>query len=623
MKIFSNITKNSYLLRILFWTLIVGVTILLALGSLLIFERFGGIAVNAQELDDDGGGDGEPGDGSSVSVDSTVNDSNSDGTFDAAVYGVSTGDTPLDLSSSLGISSTMSAEEIINSLLSAGFEKVKEFTTALGGTVTVFDNGQISVGVYARAPEVSTQAIMELKPEALRDYFFVPPDTNACLIFADPTFAVSPPLTTLFKMFYTTSTLDCAPPQPQWDTIYIYPYGPPPCEPVTGCYATFTSPGIYGPYRGVVKYSRWIPTNPPICAQTEGFAVRCRSPQIRVGTPGCTLTATPTQGQSPLSVTFNLQYTNTGCQPPRYYWSTKTAASIRPMPTPGPCTLTNTSPNSASCSTIYSRDGTYGPYQVTVEYFEENQENFTCGLSQWVTCESYSINVGSWDFAITNSGDIVVERGGTGSNVITATLATGTPQALALSISALPAGLTAQFSPQSGTPTFSSTLTINADVTAATGTYPVTVTGTSGSIIRNTAFNINVTSVPVPSPSPSPPPSPPAIISFTATPNPILRNQSSTLNWSSSNTTSCSGSCISGDCNEWVNTSPPGYTPPSKPTSGSQPVSPATTATYQLSCIGSGGSATAQVTITVRFLRWREIIPRLFPFLNRLLGLAQ
>ena len=105
------------------------------------------------------------------------------------------------------------------------------------------------------------------------------------------------------------------------------------------------------------------------------------------------------------------------------------------------------------------------------------------------------------------------------------------------------------------------------------------------------------------------------ITSFTGTPNPIVRGQTAQLSWTSTNANFCNGACVSGDCNEWTDTG--------KPANGSQSVTPGSTATYELTCIGTGGSDTERTTIGVRTVRWREVIPRLFPFLNRVLGMGE
>lgn len=62
--------------------------------------------------------------------------------------------------------------------------------------------------------------------------------------------------------------------------------------------------------------------------------------------------------------------------------------------------------------------------------------------------------------------------------------------------------------------------------------------------------------------------------------------------------------------------------PATKATEGREEVRPRTTATYRLECIGLGSPAARQdLTITVQFIRWREVIPRpLLPLLDGMLA---
>ena len=78
---------------------------------------------------------------------------------------------------------------------------------------------------------------------------------------------------------------------------------------------------------------------------------------------------------------------------------------------------------------------------------------------------------------------------------------------------------------------------------------------------------------------------PPPGIAFTASPDVVAPGQSSTLDWISGGTTSCSAS------NGWSGT---------KPTGGNQLVTPSVTTTYTLSCSGPGGTATSSVTVVVQ-----------------------
>ncbi len=89
-------------------------------------------------------------------------------------------------------------------------------------------------------------------------------------------------------------------------------------------------------------------------------------------------------------------------------------------------------------------------------------------------------------------------------------------------------------------------------------------------------------------------------LSFSGSPTSIFQGQSTTLTWSSANVTSCtaSGSWSGG-----------------KALSGSEIVfpSPPPSATFNLTCSGPGGSASASVTVSITPLAlpdWREIIPR-------------
>lgn len=81
----------------------------------------------------------------------------------------------------------------------------------------------------------------------------------------------------------------------------------------------------------------------------------------------------------------------------------------------------------------------------------------------------------------------------------------------------------------------------------------------------------------------APPPPPAPTVSLSANPTSIIYGQSSTLSWSSSNTTSCSLDQGIGGV----------------PTSGSRSVSPANTTTYTLSCSGPGGSAQSSANVSV------------------------
>lgn len=74
-------------------------------------------------------------------------------------------------------------------------------------------------------------------------------------------------------------------------------------------------------------------------------------------------------------------------------------------------------------------------------------------------------------------------------------------------------------------------------------------------------------------------------VTLSANPASVAANETATLTWSSSNVTSCTAS------GAWSG---------SRPTAGSEPVGPlSTTSTFELSCNGGSGPATASTTVTV------------------------
>jgi hypothetical protein len=108
---------------------------------------------------------------------------------------------------------------------------------------------------------------------------------------------------------------------------------------------------------------------------------------------------------------------------------------------------------------------------------------------------------------------------------------------------------------------------------STTTSYSITCTGNGGS--ATAAATVTVAALP-----PPPPPAPTA--SLSANPTSIKAGKSSTLSWSSTNATSCTGGGFAASG-----------------TSGSAIVHPSATTTYSITCSGSGGSATANATVNV------------------------
>jgi len=110
---------------------------------------------------------------------------------------------------------------------------------------------------------------------------------------------------------------------------------------------------------------------------------------------------------------------------------------------------------------------------------------------------SVTTSGGSGDFAIASSpASLSIARPGSGATTITTTTSGSFNSLIALSVSGLPSGATASFSPSSiaAPGAGSSTLTISAGSATAIGTYSLTVTGTGGGKTHTTSITLTLTS---------------------------------------------------------------------------------------------------------------------------------
>ena len=106
----------------------------------------------------------------------------------------------------------------------------------------------------------------------------------------------------------------------------------------------------------------------------------------------------------------------------------------------------------------------------------------------------------------------------------------------------------------------------------ATTSYTITCDGDGESTSNSVTVTVNATPAPIP------------VVNLSATPSTIDQGQSATLSWSSSDASSCTAS------GGWSG---------SRATSGSEVVSPVVTTSYNISCIGDGGSTSNSVTVIV------------------------
>lgn len=103
----------------------------------------------------------------------------------------------------------------------------------------------------------------------------------------------------------------------------------------------------------------------------------------------------------------------------------------------------------------------------------------------------------TFDFAVSvNPSSGSVQQGSSVTTTVTVAFVSGTTQTVSLTVSGLPSGATATFTPSSGNPTYQSSLNITTSTSTPTGTYTIIITGTCGGLTRTAAYTLIVTSVP-------------------------------------------------------------------------------------------------------------------------------
>jgi hypothetical protein len=104
----------------------------------------------------------------------------------------------------------------------------------------------------------------------------------------------------------------------------------------------------------------------------------------------------------------------------------------------------------------------------------------------------------TFDFSLSNSGDMAVTQGNSGLNTISVTMVNVQSQVVSLSCNTgLPSGAACVFNPSSAGSNFTSSLTVTTLSFTPPGSYPITVTGTSGSTSRQSPFTLTVNAPPL------------------------------------------------------------------------------------------------------------------------------
>jgi len=187
------------------------------------------------------------------------------------------------------------------------------------------------------------------------------------------------------------------------------------------------------------------------------------------------------------------------------------------------------------------------------------------------------------DFALSASpASLSVTQGSSATSTISTSVSNGFNSSVAFSISGLPSGVTASFSPASiaAPGSGSSTLSFTASSTATTGTFNTTVSATGGGITHTTVIPVTVNAATAPN--------------FTLSASPTSLSVAA-----GSSGTSTISTTVSGGFNSAVSLSatglPAGVTAAFNPTSIAAPGSGSSTLTFTASSTAAAGTSTITI----------------------------
>lgn len=180
-------------------------------------------------------------------------------------------------------------------------------------------------------------------------------------------------------------------------------------------------------------------------------------------------------------------------------------------------------------------------------------------------------------FSLSNSGTVTITAGNGGTATVNLAVTSGFSENVAFSLSGLPSGVTATFTPTSLTGSGSTSIGFTVPASGPGGTYPITVTGTGSSsgLIRTTTFNLVVKN-----------------FSLSASPSSI------TATHGGSGVTSTITLTMAGGFNSSVSFSVP--TKPSGVTVSFSPTSRSSTGTSTMTVTASGSATPGNYTLTVK-----------------------
>lgn len=165
------------------------------------------------------------------------------------------------------------------------------------------------------------------------------------------------------------------------------------------------------------------------------------------------------------------------------------ALTVSGLPTGASATFTPASVSAGASSTL----------SVTTNSATTPAGNYTLTITgnDGTVSRSANVTLVVRDFTVSASpSSQSVSLGGSTTFTTTIGQLNGFNSSVALSVSGLPSGATASFSPASITGAGNSTLTISTTGTTVTGTVTLTITGTSGGLVRSTTVSLTVNASP-------------------------------------------------------------------------------------------------------------------------------
>ena len=226
-----------------------------------------------------------------------------------------------------------------------------------------------------------------------------------------------------------------------------------------------------------------VGTGPITITGTSGTLTASTNVSLAIQTPSFSLTAT-TVSSGTRVLTPNVNQGGTGKSVitvvPRYGFTGSVALAVSGLPSGVTATFTGSPTTSeASLNVSVSASATPGTTLITIT-----------GTSGGVTASTTaSLTINAPGLELTSTGSLSIGQGMSGTIIVNTLISDGLTGNVSLSVSGLPSGVTASFSP---TASGASVLTLNVGSAVVPGTYSLTVTGTLGTYTSTTTIALGV-----------------------------------------------------------------------------------------------------------------------------------